>query len=594
MVVCKDWHDWETKPEEHAPFHFWKRMDVDSRTIKTRLGQRMYTTSCLLWSSMHDRVMANKLADQCPNWSTVCSYYSMVHALRLAWFVLYGGYPTGHSSMGNVLADRTYDYNRKEYIDGGQANANWHHGDLESGRAQITHSALVGAIEQGLVKRDLAEQLESIGRVFQSAVDLRNDANYESLLLAHQYHHWSGRPGGHHVNVSKAFQTAQKLMKKSNDLVLSYVAELLMAAFADEREWFCRNHWYSGDVLWGAVINAVNQMIQGCLPYFTDMDVHSWWNSSPFGPLRNASSFINPDYELDRGSNYELFGVKRSIMEEFRNEKIEELRKALEHARQMSPPWTITESSKDENCFRGSRKHILNWVEQEGFLSTLNSLLMSTGAVVGPNDWWKPKGFASHEESVLVNESDLRIAGLLDWKEIVDWWLVHCKHESPKIPNWDLACTCSIEGSPGLILVEAKANENELDRKAKRPPSKTRESIENHDRIGYAIEEARASLEELLKEPCTISRDLHYQLSNRVAYAWKIARMGVPVVLMYIGFTGDTYFKDHLRDNSHWRRIFDGYIQGVLPQSMLETKMNCGKASMTMIVRTKPVLAISS
>jgi hypothetical protein len=38
--------------------------------------------------------------------------------------------------------------------------------------------------------------------------------------------------------------------------------------------------------------------------------------------------------------------------------------------------------------------------------------------------------------------------------------------------------------------------------------------------------------------PFHISRDNRYQMSNRFAWSWKLASVGVPVVLVYLGFVG--------------------------------------------------------
>lgn len=54
----------------------------------------------------------------------------------------------------------------------------------------------------------------------------------------------------------------------------------------------------------------------------------------------------------------------------------------------------------------------------------------------------------------------------------------------------------------------------------------------------------------------TISRDSHYQFANRLGFAWKLASIGVPTVLVYLGFTGDDGIIDRgepLRDADHWR-----------------------------------------
>lgn len=65
-----------------------------------------------------------------------------------------------------------------------------------------------------------------------------------------------------------------------------------------------------------------------------------------------------------------------------------------------------------------------------------------------------------------------------------------------------------------------------------------------------------------------ISRDRFYQFSNRLAFAWKLASLGIPTVLVYLGFTGDDGISDcdePLRDDQHWRRIVQDQVAPVFP-----------------------------
>ena len=131
-------------------------------------------------------------------------------------------------------------------------------------------------------------------------------------------------------------------------------------------------------------------------------------------------------------------------------------------------------------------------------------------------------------------------------------------------PNWDLVVACDFVGKPGLALIEARAHEGELDWAGKRPPERSVNSVANHDRIGLAIGEACSALDHIVPG-VRISRDTHYQLANRVAYSWKLASMGVPVLLMYVGFTGGGGIADvgpPLRDDSHWRSVMHSYSEG--------------------------------
>ena len=106
-------------------------------------------------------------------------------------------------------------------------------------------------------------------------------------------------------------------------------------------------------------------------------------------------------------------------------------------------------------------------------------------------------------------------------------------------PNFDIASTCTIDGSAGLLLVEAKAHETELKKEAagrRVAEDDSKERKESHGTIGAAIESARMGLEAATRLKWKISRDSHYQMSNRFAWGWKLAERGIPVVLVYLGF----------------------------------------------------------
>jgi hypothetical protein len=164
------------------------------------------------------------------------------------------------------------------------------------------------------------------------------------------------------------------------------------------------------------------------------------------------------------------------------------------------------------------------------------------------------------------------------------------------VPNWDLAATCTIEGQRGLVLVEAKAHAKELSPAGKVLRKDASEnSRENHERIGQAIEEARQALDPIVPG-VRISRDTHYQLSNRVAWAWRLATLGVPTILMYLGFVGDTGIDDvgpHFENEDHWQRTIREYMEGVIPAGLLERPLPCGAARMQFIIRSRDVLELS-
>ncbi|MCM8758861.1 MAG: hypothetical protein NC906_03700 [Candidatus Omnitrophica bacterium] len=160
------------------------------------------------------------------------------------------------------------------------------------------------------------------------------------------------------------------------------------------------------------------------------------------------------------------------------------------------------------------------------------------------------------------------------------------------VPNWDLISTCNINNKKGLILIEGKAHELELEKKGKIfIPGKS--SISNHEKISKCINEARQFL---IKQGynVNISIDSHYQVSNRIAWAWKLANLGVPVIMVFLGFIGDKYFPDYFQDEKHWLSVFNSYIEGILPASFFEKSIDCGNSEMRVIVRSKSIENLSS
>ncbi len=246
--------------------------------------------------------------------------------------------------------------------------------------------------------------------------------------------------------------------------------------------------------------------------------------------------------------------------------------------------------------FRGSRKHVLDWVDSgpRSFVAGLNELLSGTATVNVDSDRWMPEGYRNVREARLdlLGEEylpdDIR-------KAPTDWWLVH--KAGANTPNWDLLSTASISGRRGLVLMEAKANCAELKVDGKvLADDASDHSRENHDRIRAAIEEARKGLNAIVPG-VQIAIGTHYQFSNRLAFAWKLASLGVPNVLVYLGFTGDLGIVDAgepLQSEEHWSEVFTRHASPVLPPEIFNRPLLCDKSSMQIIVRARPVLSHST
>jgi hypothetical protein len=319
---CKDWHDWLSKPDLHRRFDYWAWKPQDRPRSEQRLGERMYTTACLLWTALHDHYVGTQLNERYPNWSAVAHYYSMVHALRLLWFVLYGSFPTGHSAMAKALTGAS------------SARADWGPDTIPArDEARISLAALQGAIGDGLGKPRLGGRLAGIGGAFAAAIKLREDSNYESLILAHQYFHQSKSPG--FINVREEFARATTHMASANKVVLQFADCLLPAAFADDREWFCPRTEFQPGELMALVLSYLDVKIQTCHAGWgtSGNAVEEWVSNLPYLRARIAGGLaLGNAARLTDYCRFANFEMKREILEDFRD-KITSLERAVSSAR---------------------------------------------------------------------------------------------------------------------------------------------------------------------------------------------------------------------------------------------------------------------
>ena len=246
--------------------------------------------------------------------------------------------------------------------------------------------------------------------------------------------------------------------------------------------------------------------------------------------------------------------------------------------------------------YRGSRKHVLDWTSQPEFLAELFALVSPVACRRVPSSLWMPSGREKPVEARLETFGPRAYSDHPAWPALKDWWLAYPVRANT--PNWDIAVSCEIEGRLGLLLVEAKANVPELGAAGKpltEKAAKNARSKSNHERIGLAIAEARAGLEPALPG-ISISRDSHYQLANRLAFTWKLATLGIPTVLLYLGFTGDEGIRDAgmpIANDEHWQRVFGAHLKSVCPTSPLVGPVNVGAAPFWVVSRSRPVLEVS-
>ena len=176
------------------------------------------------------------------------------------------------------------------------------------------------------------------------------------------------------------------------------------------------------------------------------------------------------------------------------------------------------------------RCHWLTHGAPEQVASRLSALAEPWG-YVSPDDQWMPEGFCGAGEAQL-DKAEKLLPWLKDREGLRRWWLA-APGTNARTPTWDIASTLTVDGRRGFLLVEAKAHTRELkseDRAGAGPA--------NAERIAQCMTEANSSLSVRTGHVWALSHEHRYQMSNRFAWSWKLAELGCPVVLVYLGFLG--------------------------------------------------------
>jgi hypothetical protein len=218
--------------------------------------------------------------------------------------------------------------------------------------------------------------------------------------------------------------------------------------------------------------------------------------------------------------------------------------------------------------FYGSRLRCLLLTHQPPTVvaERLTELVEPFAVVDAERDLQMPRGFSNPKEAELG-----KAVGFLSRSQrqiMTEWWLA----VSPRAttPTWDIVSTCTVEGRRGLVLIEAKAHVAELNHSGK-PVRKTPNSLRNHKQIAAAVAESNRELNAVLPG-FSLSIESHYQLCNRFAWSWKIASLGLPVILVYLGFlnAGDMAHRgqETFDSASAWEVVVRDYAGGVVPDDV--------------------------
>jgi hypothetical protein len=270
---------------------------------------------------------------------------------------------------------------------------------------------------------------------------------------------------------------------------------------------------------------------------------------------------------------------------------------------------------------KGSSYQLLSVIEKDPkiIFNIIESGLKAFGIRFNTNERFLPSQFNKIESTI---EEFLQGISTefpqIDFTTLRSWWA-----PVKQKPSWDFISTCNINGTKGILLVEAKSHYREMEiggktflvdltkndnleeirllvkskfnKNSLKLTMTTQElnglmralnersllddrllksfldKLKHHDEIGNAVSEARGALSNICAN-ISISRDNHYQLSNRIAYTWKLASMGIPTIMLYIGFINDPAWisaRDHFESKQQWNDAIQSYFTEVGAEDLL-------------------------
>lgn len=206
----------------------------------------------------------------------------------------------------------------------------------------------------------------------------------------------------------------------------------------------------------------------------------------------------------------------------------------------------------------------------------MNSLIWPF-AEMSESDRFMPKGFLEAEEARLGDASEF----LTEEKRenVTSWWLAI--RQNANTPNWDMVSKCTVGRKQGLVLVEAKAHVAELNPNDSCGAGNER----NRNKIVQALREAS----EALGNGWSLSAERRYQLSNRFAWAWKLASLGIPVVLVYLGFLNAYEMGQPFPNHAAWERCLLEYAEGCVPRTAWNSRIMVNGTPLIPLIRSTEV-----
>lgn len=166
------------------PVDYWN-------STQARKAQRLYVSFCELAAAALDyaeglsllRRDARRPGATRLNWAGTALYYSLVHSARFLIFTVVGDFPIQHKKLADAFSKSC----------SGMVSTNWLRRFAQNSTVCYTTNVVFDEVVEywatGASKQGVAELFEWFAQALSKAKELRNENNYEALLIAHEYKH---------------------------------------------------------------------------------------------------------------------------------------------------------------------------------------------------------------------------------------------------------------------------------------------------------------------------------------------------------------------------------------------------------------------
>jgi hypothetical protein len=249
--------------------------------------------------------------DERSNWASTALYYSIVHAARLLVFLPFGDFPTRHDQLASCFQLEGAESTRTNWLNAFlRVSAFRFRRDLRHVRysTEIAPVNLYEAWRHIIADEQTETFLEWLGVLLEQAKALRNENNYEALLIAHEYDH---------TYMSDLFTQFTSEMYEGAKRTLGFTAK-----------WFDRYLKASNNLPAGAHAFIAEYVERRILN-----PVSAWYGDRVAAEIRDLLAPLSVDpmqpysreaNDIQRAVDFAIFDPKAGLMNDFRG-KVESL-----------------------------------------------------------------------------------------------------------------------------------------------------------------------------------------------------------------------------------------------------------------------------